>query len=203
MSVFVHPSSVVDAPCELGEGVKIWHFCHVSAGASLGEGVMLGQNVFVAPGVRLGARTRVQNNVSLYEGLTCEEEVFLGPSVVFTNVLTPRVQHSRRGQFAKTLVRRGASLGANATILCGLTIGRYALIGAGSVVTRDVPDFGRVVGNPGRLVGFSCACGERLALALRGALGESAACAACGASYLREAAGVRELSPPAPSGQRP
>lgn len=191
MEPFIHPSSIIDLPCALGAGVKIWHFCHVSAGAQLGEGVMLGQNVYVAPGVRLGARTRVQNNVSLYEGVTCEEEVFLGPSVVFTNVKTPRVGAPRRGQYTPTLLRRGASVGANATLICGITLGRFAMVGAGSVVTRDVPDFGLVTGNPARLVGFSCVCGERLPL--RPSAPEGAcACTACGARYQREGAGLRE-----------
>lgn len=189
---FIHPTSVVDQPCEIGEGVKIWHFCHVSAGAVLGAGVMLGQNVYVAPGVILGAGTRVQNNVSLYQGVECEEDVFIGPSAVFTNVKRPRAHIPRKEEFQKTLIRRGATIGANATVVCGVTIGRYALLGAGAVVTRDVPPFALMVGAPARMVGFVCACGESLPFGGEGPLGERARCGACGASYRREAEGIQE-----------
>ncbi len=155
VAYFAHPSAVVDPPVDIGDGTKIWHFCHVSAGVSLGPRCNLGQNVFVAPNVRLGANVKVQNNVSLYEGVELEDDVFCGPSCVFTNVTNPRSQIVRKGQYSRTLVRRGASIGANATIVCGGTIGRYALIGAGAVVTRgDVPDYALMLGVPARQAGW-------------------------------------------------
>lgn len=152
--VFIHPTAVVDEPCEIGEGSKIWHFCHVSKDSRLGKGCILGQNVFVADGVVLGDNCKVQNNVSLYTGLEAEDDVFLGPSCVFTNVTNPRSQVIRHGLYEKTRVRRGASVGANATIVCGVTIGRYAFIGAGAVVTKDVPDYALMVGVPARRTGW-------------------------------------------------
>ncbi len=146
---FAHATAVIDAPVEIGEGTKIWHFCHISAGAVLGPGCSLGQNVYVGPGVRLGARVKVQNNVSLYEGVVLEDDVFCGPSCVFTNVAHPRAEVVRRGQYVKTLVRRGATIGANATIVCGATLGRYSFIGAGAVVTAGaVPDYALMLGVP-------------------------------------------------------
>jgi UDP-2-acetamido-3-amino-2,3-dideoxy-glucuronate N-acetyltransferase len=151
---FVHPSALVDDGARIGAGSKIWHFCHVSAGAHLGQGVMLGQNVFVADGVTVADGCRVQNNVSLYSGVELERDVFVGPSAVFTNVKEPRAEYGRNGCFERTLVRRGASIGANATVVCGTTLGRYCLVGAGAVVTRDVPDYAVVVGNPARQAGW-------------------------------------------------
>jgi len=152
---FAHPTAIVDSPASIGDGTKIWHFCHISAGATLGPRCNLGQNVFVASGVRLGANVKVQNNVSLYEGVELEDDVFCGPSCVFTNIATPRSEIVRKGQYAKTLVRRGASIGANATIVCGGTIGRYALIGAGAVVTRGtVPDYALMLGVPAKQAGW-------------------------------------------------
>jgi UDP-2-acetamido-3-amino-2,3-dideoxy-glucuronate N-acetyltransferase len=159
---FAHPSAIIDQPCEIGTGTKIWHFCHVSSGARLGERCNLGQNVFVAGNVVVGTNVKIQNNVSLYDGVVLEDDVFCGPSMVFTNIRNPRCEVVRKGQYVKTLVRRGATLGANATIVCGVTIGSYAFIGAGTVVTRDVPDFALVVGVPGRVVGWMSAHGERL-----------------------------------------
>ncbi len=159
---WVHPSAVVDPGASLGQGTKVWHFCHVMAGAVIGERCMLGQNCFVAGGVRLGDGVRVQNNVSLYEGVELEDDVFCGPSVVFTNVTHPRAFVSRREAFEKTLVRRGASLGANATVLPGVTVGEYAFVGAGAVVTSDVAPFALVVGVPARAVGWVSRAGERL-----------------------------------------
>lgn len=152
--VFIHPSSLVDAPCEIGSGTKIWHFCHVCAGARIGAGCSLGQNVFVAPNVVLGNNVKVQNNVSLYEGLTVADDVFLGPSCVFTNISNPRSEIVRRHLYETTVVERGATVGANATIVCGVRIGAFAFIGAGAVVTRDVPAYGRILGVPGRQSGW-------------------------------------------------
>jgi UDP-2-acetamido-3-amino-2,3-dideoxy-glucuronate N-acetyltransferase len=152
---FAHPTAVIDEPVVIGAGTKIWHFCHVSAGASLGPGCNLGQNVFVAPHVRLGANVKVQNNVSLYEGVTLEDDVFCGPSCVFTNVKNPRSEIVRKGAYVATLVRRGATLGANATVVCGATIGRYAFIGAGALVKGGtVPDYALMLGVPARQAGW-------------------------------------------------
>lgn len=159
---FVHPTAVVDAGAEIGPGSKIWHFSHVLAGSRIGERCILGQNVMVGPRVTVGAGCKIQNNVSLYESITLEDEVFCGPSCVFTNVLTPRAFVERKNEFAPTLVRRGATIGANATIICGVTIGRYAMVGAGAVVTKDVPDYALVVGNPARRIGWVSRTGERL-----------------------------------------
>lgn len=162
MSIYIHPSSIVDEGVTIGGGTKIWHFCHIMSGAYIGEECSIGQNVVISPDVRLGDRCRVQNNVSLYTGVICEEEVFLGPSCVFTNVVNPRAAVSRKHEFRTTLVKRGATIGANATIVCGRTIGRYAFVGAGSVVTHDIPDYALVVGNPARQIGWMSEVGERL-----------------------------------------
>jgi UDP-2-acetamido-3-amino-2,3-dideoxy-glucuronate N-acetyltransferase len=157
-----HPSAFLDEGCRIGAGTRIWHFCHIMGGAVIGERCSLGQNVFVADGVVLGNQVKVQNNVSLYSGVVCEDDVFLGPSMVFTNVINPRSAVNRRGQYSKTLVRRGASIGANATIVCDHTIGAFAFIGAGAVVTKDVPDFALMVGNPARQIGWMSTHGHRL-----------------------------------------
>ena len=149
----VHPTAVIDAGAEIGNGTKIWHFSHIMSDAVIGENCNIGQNVVISPKVSLGSNVKVQNNVSVYTGVTCEDEVFLGPSCVFTNVLNPRSFITRKDEFKPTLVKRGASIGANATILCGITIGEYAMIGAGAVVTKDVPPFALIVGNPGRQIG--------------------------------------------------
>ena len=159
---FVHPSAIVDEGCEIGEGVKIWHFSHVMPGCRIGDGCNLGQNVVVSPKVVLGKNVRVQNNVSIYEGVICEDDVFLGPSMVFTNVINPRSAVSRKSEYKQTLVRKGASIGANATIVCGNEIGEYAFIGAGAVVTKPVPPYALVVGNPGRQKGWMSEFGHRL-----------------------------------------
>ena len=159
---YAHPTAVVDEGARVGEDAKIWHFCHVSAGAEVGAGCTLGQNVFVAPGAVLGAGCKVQNNVSVYDGVTCEEYVFLGPSMVFTNVTNPRAHVDRRGAFAKTRVGRGATVGANATVVCGHDIGAYAMVGAGAVVTKDVKPHALVVGVPAVQVGWVSRAGERL-----------------------------------------
>ncbi|HEY8609607.1 MAG TPA: DapH/DapD/GlmU-related protein [Noviherbaspirillum sp.] len=168
MAAFVHPTAVVDDDVELGDSTKVWHFSHVSTGARIGKGCSLGQNVFVAGSVRIGNNVKIQNNVSVYDGVTLEDNVFCGPSMVFTNVHNPRAEVVRKDAYRRTLVRRGATIGANATIVCGATIGAYALVGAGAVVLRDVPDFALIVGVPGRQVGWISRHGERLDLPLRG-----------------------------------
>jgi UDP-2-acetamido-3-amino-2,3-dideoxy-glucuronate N-acetyltransferase len=162
MSYFAHPTAVIDDGAEIGEGVKIWHFSHVMSGCKIGDGCNLGQNVVVSPKVVLGKNVRVQNNVSIYEGVICEDDVFLGPSMVFTNVINPRSAVSRKHEYMQTLVRKGASIGANATIVCGNEIGQYAFIGAGSVITKTVPAYALVVGNPGKQIGWMSEYGHRL-----------------------------------------
>lgn len=159
---FVHESSYVDAGAEIGEGTKIWYFCHVLKGAKIGKGCNVGQNVMVDRDVVIGDRCKIQNNVSVYNGVTLEDEVFCGPSCVFTNVYNPRAFIERKHEFKHTLVKRGATIGANATIVCGVTIGRYAMIGAGAVVKRDVPDYAIVAGVPARQLGWACKCGTSL-----------------------------------------
>lgn len=159
---FAHPTAIVDDGCQIGDGAKIWHFCHVLTRSRIGRRCVLGQNVMVGPDVTLGDGCKVQNNVSIFKGVTLEDDVFCGPSMVFTNVLTPRAFVERKDEFLPTLVRRGATIGANAVIVCGVTIGRYAMVGAGAVVTRDVPDYALVVGNPARAMGWVSRTGERL-----------------------------------------
>ena len=162
MSYFAHETTVIDQPCQIGEGTKIWHFSHVMAGAVIGSRCNLGQNVVVSPGVMLGDNVKVQNNVSIYTGVICEDDVFLGPSMVFTNVINPRSAIVRKDQYKTTLVKKGASIGANATIICGNEIGAYALIGAGAVITKPVPDYALVAGNPARQIGWVSEYGHRL-----------------------------------------
>jgi UDP-2-acetamido-3-amino-2,3-dideoxy-glucuronate N-acetyltransferase len=183
--IFIHPSSFVDEDAMIGEGTKIWHFCHVMSSARIGSHCSLGQNVFVGPHVIIGDGVKIQNNVSLYDGVILEDEVFCGPSVVFTNVRTPRaaVPRNTTEHFEKTLVKRGASIGANATIRCGVTLGEYSFIGAGSVVLRDVLPYSIKIGNPARHSGWACQCGERLPLS-KSALSEQASCALCGKTFL-------------------
>lgn len=159
---FVHESAYVDQPCEIGAGTKIWHFCHVSANAKLGERCILGQNVFIANDVTIGSNVKIQNNVSVYTGVELEDDVFCGPSCVFTNVINPRSQIIRHSQYQRTLVRRGVSIGANATIVCGATIGRYAFIGAGAVIRGDVPDYALMVGVPAERKAWISRHGHRL-----------------------------------------
>lgn len=162
MGYFAHESAFVDEGCTIGEGTKIWHFSHVMSNCSIGENCNIGQNVVISPEVTLGKNVKVQNNVSIYTGVVCEDDVFLGPSMVFTNVLNPRSGVNRRGQYSKTTVRKGASIGANATIVCGHDIGEFAFIGAGSVVTKHVPNYALVVGNPARQIGWMSEYGHRL-----------------------------------------
>jgi UDP-2-acetamido-3-amino-2,3-dideoxy-glucuronate N-acetyltransferase len=159
---FVHESSYADEGCEIGEGTKIWHFCHISSGAKLGKGCNLGQNVFIATDVVLGNNVKVQNNVSVYTGVTCDDDVFLGPSTVFTNVTNPRSGVNRRGKYTPTHIGKGATIGANATIVCGNTVGKFAFIGAGAVITKDVPDYALFVGNPAVHAGWMSEYGQRL-----------------------------------------
>jgi UDP-2-acetamido-3-amino-2,3-dideoxy-glucuronate N-acetyltransferase len=176
-AVFVHPTALVDAPSNIGANTKIWHFCHVMKNARIGAGCILGQNVYVGSGAVLGNGVKVQNNVSLYDDVILEDEVFCGPSCVFTNVLNPRAFVERKTEYKRTLVKRGASIGANATIVCGVTLGEYCFVAAGAVVTRDVPPYALVKGNPARRSGFFCRCGVKLGT------GAEVACAACGLRY--------------------
>lgn len=167
-SYFAHPTSVIDPGCQIGKGVKIWHFSHIMSNCSIGENCNIGQNVVISPEVVLGKNVKVQNNVSIYTGVICEDDVFLGPSMVFTNVINPRSAVNRKNQYAKTIVKRGASIGANATIVCGHDIGRYAFIGAGAVVTKHVPDYALVVGNPARQTGWMSEYGQKLTFSSQG-----------------------------------
>lgn len=171
MTVTIHPSAIVDDGAEIGDGTRIWHFVHVCSGARIGKGVSLGQNVFVGNKVVIGDRCKIQNNVSVYDNVTLEEGVFCGPSMVFTNVYNPRSLIVRRDEYRDTLVKRGATLGANCTIVCGVTIGNFAFVGAGAVVQRSVPDFALIVGVPARQIGWMSAYGEQLDLPLDGDAG--------------------------------
>jgi len=162
MPYFVHETAVIDQDCQIGQGTKIWHFCHLMSTCIIGENCVLGQNVVVSPNVIIGNNVKVQNNVSIYTGVICESNVFLGPSMVFTNVINPRSAVNRKDQFKTTLVRKGATIGANATIICGNEIGAYAMIGAGTVITKPVPPFALIVGNPGKQIAWVSALGHRL-----------------------------------------
>ena len=190
MSTYVHPSAVVDDGAVLGPGTKVGHFCHVSAGARLGANCALGQNCYVAGTARLGDGVRVQNNVSIYDGVVLEDHVFVGPSAVFTNVVNPRSQVQRKHEYRPTIVRRGASIGANATIVCGHEIGEYAFIGAGAVVTKPVPAYALVVGVPAEQIGWMCRCGERLPGDVGVPAPSDLQCSACHATYVTTPSGL-------------
>lgn len=189
---FVHESSYVDEGAEIGAGTKIWHFCHVMPRSHIGERCNIGQNVLVSPDVTIGNNVKIQNNVSLYTGVIVEDDAFLGPSMVFTNVINPRSHINRKNEYRKTLVRKGASIGANATIICGVTLGCYSFVGAGSVVTRDVPDYALVYGAPAKIRGWVCQCGEQLTFSEEEDM-ESAVCQSCGDAYRKQGHDVRPV----------
>ena len=186
---FVHESSYVDEGCTIGESTKIWHFSHVMSGCTIGKRCNIGQNVVISPGVTLGEGVKIQNNVSVYTGVICEDGVFLGPSCVFTNVINPRSFIERKSEYRKTVVKKGASIGANATIVCGHDIGRYAFVGAGAVVTKNVPDYALVYGSPATIRGYVCQCGEKLHFE-----NGKATCPVCGMKYeMNEKNDVKEI----------
>ena len=176
---FVHESSYVDEPSQIGKGTKIWHFSHIMSNTKIGENCNIGQNVVISPDVVLGNNVKIQNNVSVYTGVICEDDVFLGPSCVFTNVINPRSFISRKDEYRKTIIHKGASIGANATIVCGHNIGKYAFVGAGSVVTKDVPDYALVVGNPARIRYYVCECSEKMEFS-----NNEFQCPKCGKEYI-------------------
>jgi UDP-2-acetamido-3-amino-2,3-dideoxy-glucuronate N-acetyltransferase len=190
--VFIHPTAVVDEGATLGEGTKVWHFSHIMSDAIVGERCNIGQNVVISPGVILGSNVKIQNNVSLYTGVICDDDVFLGPSCVFTNVVNPRSAVNRRGQYAQTRVGRGASIGANATIVCGHDIGQFAFIGAGAVVTKQVPDYALVVGNPARQMGWMSEFGHKLLFDEQG----QATCPESGEAYRLDQGKVSKIPNP-------
>lgn len=185
---YAHESCYIDEGCHVGAGTKLWHFTHVMKGARIGRSCNIGQNVVVSPDVLVGDNVKIQNNVSLYTGVVLEDDVFCGPSMVFTNVVTPRSHVSRKDEYRRTLVKRGATLGANSTIVCGHVIGRYAFVAAGAVVTRNVPDYALVMGNPARTRGWVCECGVRLSDETRAP--RHARCETCGKSYVADDSGV-------------
>ncbi|HON17659.1 MAG TPA: acyltransferase [Salinivirgaceae bacterium] len=189
--VQIHPSSYVDQPCQIGKGTKIWHFCHIMPHCVIGERCNIGQNVVISPHVILGNNVKIQNNVSVYTGVICEDDVFLGPSMVFTNVINPRSAIVRKNEYKQTWVKKGASIGANATIVCGITIGEYAFIGAGAVVTKDVAPYALVVGNPARQTGWISEYGHKLHFDKQGI----ARCPESGETYILENNHVKKLSP--------
>jgi len=194
MSYFAHETAVIDSPSAIGAGTRIWHFSHVMPNCTIGERVNIGQNVVVSPDCVIGSGCKIQNNVSIYTGVILEDDVFCGPSMVFTNVLNPRAFIERKSEYRRTLVRRGATIGANATIVCGVTLGRYCFVGAGAVVTADVPDYATVYGNPARLRGWTCYCGEQLPMGHDREGRETGRCRACGRTFAREGFSVTETA---------
>ena len=176
--IYIHPTATIEKPCVIGEGTRIWHYSHIMKGAKIGKNCQLGQNVFVDANVEIGNGVKIQNNVSLYDRVKLDDYVFCGPSMVFTNVINPRSHIPRKSEFKETLVNKGATLGANSTIICGITIGEYSFIGAGAVVTKDVPPYALVYGNPARLKGWMCECGVKLHMD-----NQKACCSACGKLY--------------------
>jgi UDP-2-acetamido-3-amino-2,3-dideoxy-glucuronate N-acetyltransferase len=191
---FAHETAVVDQPCEIGSGTKIWHFSHIMKDSKIGERCNIGQNVVISPGCVVGNNAKIQNNVSIYTGVILEDDVFCGPSMVFTNVINPRAHIERKDEYKRTLVCRGASIGANTTIVCGVTLGRYCFIGAGAVVTRDVPDYAVVYGNPARLKGWVCYCGELLDMGADQPATARGGCARCSRQYERNGTRVVEVA---------
>jgi len=192
---FKHESAYVDNDVVIGEGTKIWHFSHVQKGSSLGKNCVLGQNVNIGNNVIIGDNVKIQNNVSVYEGVELEDYVFCGPSMVFTNIIDPRCEFPQKGTeyYRKTLVKKSASIGANATIVCGNTLGKYSFVGAGSVVTKSIPDYGMAVGLPARLVGWMCACGEKLSLSIEPQTSETSSCPKCGRNYSKNGIIVKQI----------
>jgi len=191
---FLHETSRIDDPCEIGEGTKIWHFSHILKNCKIGKNCVIGQNVSIGPNVTIGNNVKIQNNVSVYEGVTLEDDVFCGPSMVFTNVINPRSHWPRKDEYKRTLVKKGASLGANSTIICGITIGRYAFVGAGALVNRDVPDYALVFGVPAKLQGWMCYCGTKLELSTSPDSHESVECPNCLRKYRKDGLAVTEVS---------
>jgi len=191
---FVHETVCIDEGAEIGAGTRIWHFSHIMSTAKVGCNCNFGQNVVVSPGCIVGNNVKIQNNVSVYTGVVLEDDVFCGPSMVFTNVINPRSHIERKSEYKQTLVKKGATIGANATIICGQTLGRYCFIGAGTVVTRDVPDYGLVVGNPGRLRGYVCYCGDKLQISAETGDVDGVKCSACGKRYAKKDSLVTELT---------
>lgn len=187
---FAHESAYIDDDVEIGSGTRIWHFSHIMSQCKIGKACNLGQNVVVSPGCSIGDNVKIQNNVSVYTGVILEDDVFCGPSMVFTNVINPRSHVNRKSEYKTTTVRKGATIGANATIVCGITLGQYCFIGAGTVVTKDVEDYALIVGNPGKHRGYVCKCGEKLSLGAHEEQGTKASCLACSASYRRTANGI-------------
>ena len=189
-AVFIHPTTIIDEPCFIGNGTKVWHFSHIMSGAVIGDNCSLGQNVFIGSNVKVGNNVRIQNNVSLYEGVICEDDVFLGPSMVFTNVINPRSAIARKNEYKKTIVKHGASIGANATIVCGHSIGEFAFVGAGAVVTKDVPAYALVVGNSSKQTGWISEYGLKLQFDKSG----RALCSESGEHYILENNSVKKIS---------
>ncbi len=181
---YIHPTSIVDQPVEIGDGTKIWHFCHIMQGAKIGNNCSFGQNVFVGSKVTIGNNVKVQNNVSIYDNVFIEDDVFCGPSMVFTNVVNPRSHIIRKHEYRDTFIRRGASIGANATIVCGITLGKFCFIGAGAVINKDVPPYALMVGVPARQIGWMCHCGVRLSLPARVEQSVEGTCLNCGSQYM-------------------